>query len=96
MGSSNWRENERIERECREALAAEKAKEEKARNALAAKIVMVVTDQIVRDIIRPGPVAEERECYDMAQELRDHDVALKRLVASVLKVSDEEDGDGDD
>ncbi len=60
------------------------------RMALADKIVMAVVDCIAADIIRPGPKPEERECYVMAQELRDHSYHLKDLVAAILKVEAEE------
>lgn len=53
---------------------------------LADKLVMVIVDKIVTDLIRPGPNPEERECYDVAQELRDMAPALKTLVAQVLNV----------
>lgn len=65
----------------------------KKRMALADKIVMAVVDRVAADIIRPGPKPEERECYVMAQELRDHTEHLRELVAGILKVEAEE---GDD
>jgi hypothetical protein len=52
---------------------------------LAGKITTVVIDQIVKDIIRPGPAPEERECYDMAKELRDHFDIINARVVDVLK-----------
>ena len=55
--------------------------------AVAAKIAMVTIDTIVRIVIRPGPVAEERECYEMAQEVRDNDERLTNLILDVLNVS---------
>jgi len=58
--------------------------------AVAAKIAMVTIDTIVRIVIRPGPVAEERECYEMAQEVRDNDERLTNLILDVLNVSVEE------
>lgn len=61
-----------------------------ARMALADKIVMAVIDKIAADIIRPGPKPEERECYVMAQELRDLGESLSILVSDILKVSTEE------
>ena len=70
----------------RRANAEEKAK----RMVLADKIVMAVVDEIANAIIRPGPKPEERECYVMAQELRDHTAPLKELVAAILKVEAEE------
>jgi hypothetical protein len=59
--------------------------------ALADKIVMAVVDKIAADIIRPGPVAEERECYVMAQELREHTTPLVKLVTHILRVAEVED-----
>lgn len=54
------------------------------RMALADKIVMAVVDHIAAEIIRPGPKPEERECYVMAQELRDYAPHLAELVAAIL------------
>jgi hypothetical protein len=62
------------------------------RMALADKITMVIIDRVVADIIRPGPVAEERECYDVAKELRDAAPRISEIVAGVLKVEKEEGG----
>ena len=75
------------ERKMREDLARDETAE---RMALADKIVMVVVDRIAADIIRPGPKPEERECYVMAQELRDHTAHLKELVAAILKIEEDE------
>ena len=58
-----------------------------ARQRVAAKIVMIVVDNIVSKIIRPGPVSEERECYDMAGELRDLAPELMEMVKSILDVN---------
>lgn len=60
------------------------------RMALADKIVMAVVDRIAADIIRPGPKPEERECYVMAQELRDHTAHLSELVSAILKIENDE------
>ena len=54
------------------------------REEIAKKLVMVVTDSIVNDIVRPGPVPEERECYDMAHEVREHRPVLLELALAVL------------
>jgi hypothetical protein len=77
------------ERKMREARAS---KADAVRMALADKIVMAVVDRIAADIIRPGPTPEERECYVMAQELRDHTTHLKELVVAILKVEKDERG----
>lgn len=66
--------------------AAKKISDDRMR--LAGKIVMVVVDKIVNEIIRPGPVAEERECYDMAGELRSIVPALEELAKSVIDVNE--------
>lgn len=71
----------------REEAAVEEAAE---RMELADKIVMAVVDRIAADIIRPGPKPEERECYVMAQELRDHTEHLRDLVVAILKIEDDE------
>lgn len=67
--------------------------ENKKRMALADKITMALVDEIANAIIRPGPKPEERECYVMAQELRDHTLPLSQLVAAILKIDEEEDED---
>lgn len=72
----------------RDEAEAEAAAE---RMALADKIVMAVVDRIAADIIRPGPKPEERECYVMAQELRDHTEHLRDLVSAILKIEEDED-----
>lgn len=60
------------------------------RMSLAKKIVQAVVDRINLEIVRPGPKPEERECYVMAQELRDSSPGLEELVSAILKVEDEE------
>ena len=60
------------------------------RMALADKITMAVVDEIANAIIRPGPKPEERECYVMAQELREHSDHIKSLVMAILKVEEDE------
>lgn len=60
------------------------------RMALADKIVLAVVDRISSDIIRPGPKPEERECYVMAQELREHTEHLSALVSAILKIEADE------
>lgn len=59
---------------------------------LADKIVMAVVDKINADIIRPGPVEAERECYDIAQELHDFKPELRALVKDILHVAKVEPG----
>lgn len=75
--------NRKIQRQIRDA-------ENKQRMALANKIVMAVVDKIAADIIRPGPKPEERECYVMAQELRDSNPELIKLVSDILKIEQKE------
>ncbi len=60
------------------------------RNNLAARIAMVVIDHVVSIVVRPGPMAEERECYEMAQEIRDRDESLTNLISDILKIAKEE------
>jgi hypothetical protein len=76
-------------------MAAQKGQETKARNRdrkkLADRIVNVCIDQTVNMIIRPGPKPEERECYEMANELRAIKEQMVETVAEVLRISDEED-----
>jgi hypothetical protein len=67
-----------------------KARDERkaaARKELAGKIIMVVVDRIVAEIIRPGPKPEERECYVMAGELRAITADLEELTKQVIDVN---------
>lgn len=77
----------RVQREA----AAEEEKEAiriaAERERLAAKIVMAVVDRIITKIVRPGPVPEERECYDMAGELRAETGDLEALVKAIIDVN---------
>lgn len=77
---------------CAEARKEREAVEDRVsaeRRKLAAKIVMAVVDKIVADIVRPGPNPEERECYEMAGELR---AVVPDLEAIAKKIIDVEDG----
>lgn len=56
----------------------------------ASKIAMVIIDHINDTVIRPGPAAEERECYGMAQELHDLKPELVAIIARIIAV---ENGD---
>lgn len=58
------------------------------RRRIAAKIVMAVVDKIVAEIIRPGPAPEERECYEMAGELRALIPELETLAKNIIDVND--------
>lgn len=86
----------REERAYQRARDAENAKEaeleaqriEDARRELAAKIVMAAVDQIVNQIIRPGPKPEERECYEMAGELRAMIPDLEELAKQIIDVNE--------
>lgn len=90
MGSS-WKESAAAMRKAQEKYQREEETRVKAeRMALANKIVMAVVDKIAADIIRPGPKPEERECYVMAQELRETSTELAVLVSDILKVEAEE------
>lgn len=66
-----------------------KAKEVAIHN-VAARVAMIVIDEVNRVVVRPGPAAEERECYEMAQEIRDTDERLTNLIADILKVAIDE------
>ncbi len=67
---------------------AEEKRVTSERMELAAKIILAVVDKISNDIIRPGPKPEERECYIMAQELRNHSSELQELVSNILEVEE--------
>jgi hypothetical protein len=82
------REHAREERE-REATATKRR--DGIRQKLADRIVNVCIDTTVSQIIRPGPKPEERECYEVANELRAIKGQLVELVAEILRISAEED-----
>lgn len=67
-----------------EQAAALAASLQAGRTTIARKIAMVLTDRINEQIIRPGPVAEERECYDMSQELRDFNSEMVDAIVAIL------------
>ena len=76
-----------------ERAAAERREQAQAntkRMRLADKIVLAMVDHISAAIIRPGPKPEERECYIMAQELREATPNLRRLVTRILKIEETE------
>lgn len=85
-GYMTRREELRYERETRERLDAQE-KIDRPYVEVAERIAMVVIDRINRVIVRPGPVAEERECYQMAQEIRDHEERITKEIFEVLKVA---------
>ena len=90
MGSSNPTYDRNLARVQAKYEKEEAIRISAVRMALANKIVMAVIDKIASDIIRPGPKPEERECYVMAQELRDTTTELTKLVSAILKVEEEE------
>jgi hypothetical protein len=91
---NDWAEhNEKIRKqnELIEQRREENARKKEAeRVRLAQKITTVVVDKIIHDIVRPGPVSEERECYDVAAEIRHINPELIDLVADVIKIKEEE------
>ena len=68
-----------------EAMVAARSDE---RRKFAERAVMILVDHINDKIIRPGPTPEERECYDMAQELHDAKAEMTGLLIAMLDVSD--------
>lgn len=90
MGYRTQQERDRDYREAQQyrqtpEYKAARAKEE-ARMQLSEKIVMMVAKKIEDELIRPGPCAEERECYEMAAELRLMIPSLATLVEKILEV----------
>jgi hypothetical protein len=70
------------------AADQEAARIEDGRRKIAAKIVMAVVDKIVKDIVRPGPDPEERECYEMAGEVRAIVPELEKLAKRIIDAED--------
>ena len=101
MSNASWeREMQQQQQAAAESIAAKsrntkRANQVKKRLEVADKLVMVLTDRIVSDLIRPGPKPEERECYDMAQELRDMGPSLRELIVGVLNVEKPQTDDTD-
>jgi hypothetical protein len=90
MGSSGpYYSKERLE-EIERQRVERLNKEDARRKRFAQKIVTVVVDKVVNEIIRPGPKPEERECYDVAHEIRELSPELVNLVTDVIKVTDTE------
>lgn len=91
MGSSYFAsasERAAAARTAKQHIADENARVTDERRKLAAKIVMAVVDKIVADIVRPGPVPEERECYEMAGEVRAIIPDLEKLAKKIIDVND--------
>lgn len=91
MGRSYFataREEKAYQREIDDENAKEADRIEDERRKLAAKIVMATVDQIVSQIIRPGPKPEERECYEMAGELRAMIPDLEELAKRIIDVNE--------
>ena len=92
MGSSYFAsasERAADRRAYQQRINQEAARVEDERRKAAAKIVMTVIDKVVTEIVRPGPVPEERECYEMAGELR---ALVPDLEALVKRIIDDTDG----
>lgn len=87
--SQSYYSSAEYNRKVRELEKQENDRVAGARRELAAKIVMAMVDKIVADIVRPGPLPEERECYEMAGELR---AAVPELEELAKKIIDVEDG----
>lgn len=84
MGFSYSSEAERHEKAA--ALEAQHRERKDARVLVANKIAMVVIDLVSNNVIRPGPMAEERECYEMSQELRDMNPQIVDLILKIIDV----------
>lgn len=85
---SNAQSRRDREQHQRDEATAKEARIADERSKLAAKIVMAVVDKIVAEIIRPGPKPEERECYEMAGELRALIPDLETLAKEIIDVND--------
>ncbi len=91
MGQSYFASNADRKAYAREVKAEadqQAAKISTRRRELAAKIVMAVVDRIVNEVIRPGPVPEERECYEVAGEVRALGPVLEELAKQIIDVND--------
>lgn len=66
----------------------EAARVDDERRKIAAQIVMTLVDKIIADIVRPGPSPEERECYEMAGEVRALTPELEEIAKRIIDVND--------
>ncbi len=58
----------------------------------AMKLSTIVVDNIITDIVRPGPKPEERECYDVANEIREHQSkVIEEIMKAIIVESKESD-----
>lgn len=91
MGRSYFasaKERRAYDAEMQQRADQEAARIEAGRRKVAAQIVMAIVDKIVTDIVRPGPVPEERECYEVAGEVRAVVPELEALVAQIIDNND--------
>lgn len=88
MGFSYANRQEQLKHEA--AMRASRAEADAKFERVASKIAMITIDHVNRVVVRPGPAAEERECYEMAQEIRDTDEALTNLIMDILKIAKKE------
>lgn len=91
MGTSYFasaRERAAYQREEQQRRNEEASQVADERRKIAAKIVMALVDKIITDIVRPGPAPEERECYEMAGEIRAITPELEELAKRVIDVND--------
>lgn len=52
----------------------------------AMKLATIAIDNIITDIVRPGPKPEERECYDVANEIRQHQEFIINEMVKAIQV----------
>lgn len=62
------------------------------RMTLDAKVAMVLIDKLVADVVRPGPVPEDRQACDLSAEARGLRGELVELVTAVIDVDDKARG----
>jgi hypothetical protein len=83
MGSLNYRKPTKEEIEEHKRWQAERdAKRLAEIERFAMKCTTIAVDNIITDIVRPGPKPEERECYDVANEIREH---KEKIIAEIAK-----------
>lgn len=76
--------------ENKKRIAEEKTVRKSEIERMAMKLATIAVDNIVADIIRPGPKPEERECYDVANEIRDHKEKIISEMAKAIIVEAKE------
>ena len=91
MGSTRSRTREEIEEHNKKVKENHNQRLEKIRR-FAMKCTTIAVDNIVTEIVRPGPKPEERECYDVANEIREFSpIIIQEIMKAIIVEANEDD-----